>query len=129
MREAVMSAKRPETEKVGNVPPFGLRMLPRLKQRVEWAAAANNRSLNAEIVTRLEATFGDPAAPAFPEHTFHVVPGFGMHHTASGGMSLRDWFAGQALPGISFDCGLSVQEAAERAYELADAMLAQREKR
>lgn len=100
-----------------------------MRDRLKEEAAKNNRSMNAEIVARLEVTFGDPAAPAFPEHTFHVVPGFGMHHTASGGMSLRDWFAGQALPGISFDCGLSVQEAAERAYEFADAMLAQREKR
>lgn len=48
------------------------------------------------------------------------------------GMSLRDWFAGQALAGI---CGhktgfanLSALQAAEFAYQYADAMLEQREK-
>jgi hypothetical protein len=44
------------------------------------------------------------------------------------GMALRDYFAGQALIGIAWDCGLSKAEAAETAYEFADAMLAQRTK-
>ena len=46
------------------------------------------------------------------------------------GMSLRDWFAGQALAGwmASFtpDCGVKAKQCAELAYELADAMLAAR---
>jgi len=45
-------------------------------------------------------------------------------------MSLRDWFAGQALAGwmASFtpDCGVKAKHCAELAYELADAMLAAR---
>lgn len=52
-----MSSKKPPTEKIGNVAPFGLRMLPELKQRVEEAASASGRSINAEIVARLEQTF------------------------------------------------------------------------
>lgn len=52
-----MSTKKAPEEKVGNVPPFGLRMLPDLKQRVEAAARANGRSMNAEIVARLEDSF------------------------------------------------------------------------
>lgn len=36
------------------IAPFGLRMQPDLKDRVEKAAKTNNRSMNAEIVYRLE---------------------------------------------------------------------------
>jgi len=51
-----------------------------------------------------------------------------------GGMKLRDWFAGQALIGLMGDPGLrpsSVEEfenMAHRLYQVADAMLAEREK-
>lgn len=38
-------------------PPYGLRMPPSLKARVKSAAEANNRSMNAEIVARLEQSF------------------------------------------------------------------------
>lgn len=38
---------------MANIPPFGLRMRPDLKTKIEEAARANNRSLNAEIVSRL----------------------------------------------------------------------------
>ena len=41
------------------------------------------------------------------------------------GMSLRDWFAGQALEGRGYD-GWGAQDIAEMAYEIADAMLAAR---
>jgi uncharacterized protein YodC (DUF2158 family) len=39
------------------------------------------------------------------------------------GMSLRDWFAGQALVGISELSHTSPTELAEYSYRLADAML------
>ncbi len=52
-----MSNKKTPEEKIGSIAPFGLRMLPELKQRVEAAAQENNRSMNAEIVARLEQTF------------------------------------------------------------------------
>lgn len=52
------------------------------------------------------------------------------------GMSLRDWFAGQALAAtlpeaIHFNCpeASPMPSAARMAYELADAMLAAREER
>ena len=48
------------------------------------------------------------------------------------GMSLRDYFAGQALAGILLDAGTARQvedhTIAKSAYRLADAMLAEREK-
>lgn len=42
---------------VANITPFGLRLQPGLKRRVEEAAKANSRSMNAEIAARLEASF------------------------------------------------------------------------
>lgn len=46
------------------------------------------------------------------------------------GMSLRDWFAGQALSGMLADSRFSgkAETYAELSYELADAMLKAREK-
>ena len=46
----------------------------------------------------------------------------------TGGMMLRDWFAGQALVGLlAFDTD-DAQTSAREAYEHADAMLAERVK-
>lgn len=36
------------------IPPFGLRMPPELKEELEVLAEQNRRSLNAEIIIRLE---------------------------------------------------------------------------
>lgn len=63
--------------------------------------------------------------PAFPHDNQELGGG---HRTAQPGMSLRDWFAGQALvgllhPGYETDS----MNAPEHAYRLADAMLAARE--
>ena len=67
--------------------------------------------------------------PALADKTFR--PSCDM-----GGMSLRDWYAGQALAGImgpnyewftaSTETGSRVHEAASFAYSLADAMIAAR---
>ncbi len=40
---------------------MNLRFPPKLKARIEEAAKANGRSMNAEIVTRLENSFGKVA--------------------------------------------------------------------
>lgn len=60
------------------------------------------------------------------------------HRDYAGGMSLRDWFAGQALPEIiriasageleALDGERAGQAIARSAYEAADAMLAERAK-
>ena len=57
--------------------------------------------------------------PAFPSDRFSEL-----------GMSLRDYFAGQALASMDTDgCTLiGMQSLAQRAYDIADAMLAEREK-
>lgn len=40
-----------------DIAPFGVRMPANLKERIQTAAKSNNRSMNQEIVARLEATF------------------------------------------------------------------------
>lgn len=62
--------------------------------------------------------------PAFPRSD-------STYAQAQSGMTLRDWFAGQALQAIpSIGCGsdLHFNEIAIEAYRLADAMLAERNK-
>ena len=51
-------------------------------------------------------------------------------HSYRGGMSLRDWFAGQAMHGIFADGVVTIdtKRFAAGCYRLADAMLAEREK-
>ena len=72
-------------------------------------------------------------APAFPHDE---KSGDGTHWTTHSGMTLRDWFAGQALAGIitamangqhSPKPGLTPRESiANDAYALADILLAAR---
>ena len=69
--------------------------------------------------------------PAFPL-AFQEIGGEMYAHD---GMTLRDWFAGQALKGLlaeqpDADCGPTEPlEYAHDAYKMADAMLAYRERR
>lgn len=62
---------------------------------------------------------------AFPQSNFDVA----YSDYIGGGMTLRDWFAGQYLAGALADStrDLYMHEYAEFAYECADAMLAARE--
>lgn len=62
----------------------------------------------------------DNGGPAFPR----TVQAWNGNLTAHDGMTLRDWFAGQALVGLSHDVAIS--KAGVIAYEYADAMLAAR---
>ena len=72
---------------------------------------------------------------AFPvmEH-FGLEGGGGYTDCSSRGMSLRDWFAGQVLPGlVSYDPrmsdkGYEPNNVAELAYKYADAMIEARDK-
>ena len=65
--------------------------------------------------------------PAFPHHYDPNAPGIFYN-----GMTLRDWFAGQALIGIMAaeppNVAYHQEEAAIRAFIIADAMLAERAK-
>ena len=69
----------------------------------------------------------DTSGPAFPR----TVQAWNGHLTAHDGMTLRDYFAGQALIGLPGVCahdtllnGVTFEEhVARNAYKLADAML------
>ena len=68
-----------------------------------------------------EINDGGPAFPVIAEH--------GLGHI-SNGMTLRDWFAGQALVGYLAQPGPNADdsEIAKMAYVRADAMIAERNK-
>jgi hypothetical protein len=64
---------------------------------------------------------------AFPRFAADPSPGGGIHYDVSGGMSLRDWFAGQALAGLLATYStdqVAWERVSARAYGLADAMIA-----
>lgn len=69
-------------------------------------------------------TTKNDGGPAFPG---------AVNHAAPPGMSLRDWFAGQAMIAITNGGNGWVSPAditylASRAYEVADALISEREK-
>lgn len=71
---------------------------------------------------------GGPAFPMDGPHAMNESPAI-----ASRGMSLRDWFAGQALIAVlrsspKIEAEEIVKYAAKTAYSFADAMLKEREK-
>ena len=72
----------------------------------------------------------DNSGPAFPLQ-WHPEMGFSPRETPTG-MTLRDWFAGQALVGISGRSVDGVDRIAFRwsaaSYAIADAMLRERAK-
>lgn len=68
----------------------------------------------------------DDGGPAFPAEI-----GFGMNPVQYAGMSLRDWYAGQAMAGIlnsrgSFGLQNEMDGTAKEAYRWADSLLAAR---
>ncbi len=65
-------------------------------------------------------TIKDNGGPAFP------ITDFGVNTKV--GMSLRDWFAGQALSAFAIQAPTGAQSAAACAYAFADAMIAERAK-
>lgn len=74
--------------------------------------------------------------PAFPRsYSQHDDSGTMLKsYDEQDGMSLRDWFAGMALSGLMSDPGLRPTDVSEythmamRLYQVADAMLAERNK-
>lgn len=66
--------------------------------------------------------------PAFPQSHMSAAEGAEL----DSGMSLRDWFAGQlalsAMARMDENTGVDDAYIAKRAYEIADAMLAERNK-
>ena len=77
-------------------------------------------------------TAKDDGGPAFPQGKSETVGAISVTDI-QGGMTLRDWFAGQALAGMMANCdttGLNAWPAvyaAKYAFEVADAMFAARQ--
>jgi hypothetical protein len=60
--------------------------------------------------------------PAFPSHAYDTV-------FPSSGLTLRDYFAAKAMQGFCMNRGsVLYKDAAEEAYRMAAAMLAERDK-
>ena len=68
--------------------------------------------------------------PAFPGQWYDFQPTTGEQVVREqwSGLSLRDWFAGQALTKASQGSNGTADDTAKRAYYIADAMLAARER-
>ena len=73
----------------------------------------------------MTATKRDDGGPAYP-----VSLETACSRTTYPGMTLRDWFAGQALAGMASTPGdiYDMQKFCEYTYDIADAMLAARKK-
>lgn len=76
-----------------------------------------------------EANKSDDGGPAFP-HTVNYRGVSSGGHNLYAGMSIRDYFAGQAIVGLSSGRGFidprDRQTVVSRAYEIADLMLVER---
>lgn len=77
--------------------------------------------------TTLDKNDGGPAFPMREERTEQISKDVQMVTPGEWpGMTLRDYFAAKALPILRE--GLSAEYLAQRAYEIADAMLAERDR-
>jgi hypothetical protein len=64
----------------------------------------------------------DDGGPAFPSDSVN------KQFPTNEGMSLRDWFAGQALAGIAANESYSEKQTAEFCFQIADLMIEVRKK-
>ena len=67
----------------------------------------------------------DTGGPAFPTKNYAAIQPLAEGY--SEGMTLRDWFAGKAMQGL-MDAAMPMPEIAQAAYQMADAMLKERDK-
>jgi hypothetical protein len=58
-----------------HIAPFGVRMQPELKVKLEDAAVSSGRSLNAEIVDRLDRSFDAGLIEATPDSLMAIIEG------------------------------------------------------
>lgn len=92
---------------------FQIRMPNGLRDEIRSAAAANERSMNAEIVARLSG-----GTSTRDEAAMHFLAGFCANQAI---------FAPNAASGWSL-CNCTEEQLAELAFRLADVFVAQRER-
>lgn len=85
---AAMPRNKKQPYKIANIPPFGLRMPPSLHGRIKAAAEENARSMNSEIIARLEESFSEPRAPGHMTIVLEALPP-GTHSVT---MSVGEFF-------------------------------------
>ena len=63
--------------KMKDIKPFALRMPPKLREQLERAAVQNKRSLNQEVMERLEASIANtpPSAPRASVYNAEMATG------------------------------------------------------
>ena len=66
--------------------------------------------------------------PAFPRHALQIKLPSGAVVPQDPGMTLRDYFAAKAMQSFVLNKNILLDDAAELAYKMADAMLRAREK-
>lgn len=80
------------------IPPYGLRMPPELRDRVEREAALSGRSMNAEIVARLWASLDDKRGQEVAPVMKQEIGTYGLNEPERNMLSLfRRWSAEKQL--------------------------------
>lgn len=100
--------------RVADIPPFGLRLQPDLKRKLEDAAKASGRSLNAEIASRLEGTFAteDP----YREELDGLGDSIRLHDQILSDVNEMAWSLLARLEKVEEHCGIEVQDAAPKRH-------------
>ena len=100
--------------RVADIPPFGLRLQPDLKGKLEEAAKASGRSLNAEIASRLEGTFAkdDP----YRKELDGLGDGLKIHDQILGDHNDMLWGMLERLEKVEERCGIEVENTAPKRH-------------
>lgn len=102
--------------------------VPRCQHGIRWPHPCDLcREESDEEFNRLNAAAIDDGGPAFPQHGWTIDPKTLARMRESGlGMTLRDWFAGQALAGVAASDYMDPAACAKWAYDAADEMIKRR---
>ena len=93
------------------IPPFGLRMPDELKARIQKAAQTNHRSMNAEIIARLERSFTELSS--MDEHQMAMMKDVSAALTTAAAASVL-------RAGLDVDMETAIEMVLERKKGLVD---------
>lgn len=98
--------------RVADIPPFGLRLQPDLKRKLEDAAKASGRSLNAEIASRLEGTFA--AEDPYRQELDSLGDSIRLHDQIISDVNEMAWSLLARLEKVEEHCQIEVGEPAPK---------------